>query len=322
MIEILRKYKLGIIALFILLIIFLVLIIQTSRQSLTKSTKSNKTKITLSPTPASSNTINSSLSIPPYLSDSKEGRKIIAKVGDENIYQNDLNKIITTRFPKDITSRYTKEEIIKRALNESVEESILLQEENKIGGVSLLPPIFNTDEKNYILRQKVVEEIKNKRLAKQERISGAFISIWYHNVRPPSIPPAEAQKLALGKIQKIYNDLKTGKISFETGGQIVKNDTSLAAIDKSYTGNAYYEFKDRASTDGVFVFNDLEDKLWTLNEGEISEIIQHPSSSILLGKEEEEFYGIIKVTKRTNTGSGSYKDWLKKVKQNYEISVY
>lgn len=103
---------------------------------------------------------------------------------------------------------------------------------------------------------------------------------------------------------------------------MVKNDTSLAQIDKSYRGNAYYEFHDKTSENPVFVYPDLEDRLWKLNQGEMSEIIKHPPPPVSLGKEEEEFFGIIYVSKRTNKGNGNYKDWFEKAKQQYEISIY
>ena len=132
----------------------------------------------------------------------------------------------------------------------------------------------------------------------------------------------EAKSLANSKIQKVYNLIKNGSITFGKGGQMIKNDGDLATIDKNYKGNAYFEFTDKRLDKNVFVYKDLNDLLRKLSEGEMTEVFQHPDPSIPLCTEEEEFYGIIKVTKRTNPGNGSYADWLKKEKEKYEISVF
>lgn len=317
-----KKYLLlGIILVFVSILIIFSLFFSN-----TKSTKiTSKTKPTVFPTPTIISAVGNKIDTTIIESTSSAiftPVQKIAKIGEEIIYGADLSDIINSRYPKSTVIGKTVEEVKKRALNDALEDTILLQEEKKSGGIDLVPPIFDAPEKNYVLRRKIIEEIKNKRLESQEKISGAFISIWYHNVRLPDIPLADAQQLALSKIQKIYDDIKSGKITFETGGQMVKNDTTLAQIDKNYRGNAYYEFNDKISENPVFVYPDLENRLWKLNEGEMSEIIKHPPPPVSLGKEEEEFFGIIYVSKRTNKGNGNYKDWFEKTKQQYEITIY
>ena len=318
-----KKYLIAGIVLAIVCILFILSLFFTN----IKSAKiTNRTKPAVFPTPTiisvSGNKIDTTIIVESTSSAIFPPSQKIANIGQETIYGADLNNIINTRYTKNAIIGKTVEEVKKRALNNALEDTILLQEEEKLGGNDLVPPIFDTPDKNYILRRKIVQEIKNKRLANQEKINGAFISIWYHNVRLPSIPLTDAKKLAFEKIQKVYNDIKSGKMTFQQAGESLKNDKSLASIDLSYKGNAYYDFNDRTSENPVFVYPDLEDRLWKLDEDEMSEIFQHPSQTVSLGKEKEEFFGIIYVSKWTNKGNGNYKDWLDKAKQQYEISIY
>lgn len=247
----------------------------------------------------------------------------IATVGEETIYGRDLNYISFTKYYPDFLSNKISLETLKdKILPIAINQSILLQTDKKEQNSDLPRIIFDNPQKDLFERDKAVLEIENRRIDEEEKISGAFISIWFHNVRNPSIPLEEAKSLASSKIQKVYDSIKGGSITFEEGGQMIKNDGELATIDINYKGNAYFEFSDKTLGKNVFVYKVLNDLLWKLSEGEMTEVFQYPDPSIPLGTEEEEFYGIIKVTKRTNPGNGSYADWLKKEKEKYEISVF
>lgn len=300
----------------------------------TKSATPSKSKLPVNPAPTSSTS--SSANQYGDTSDATAGNfdtsagfieiftpnQKIARIGEETIYGADLNRIINAKYPKDTIAKAPPEEIKKRSLDDTAEESILLQEEKKLGNIDLVSPVFDSENKNFILRNKLVGDIKTKRIAAEEKISGAFISIWYHNVRLPSITLTQSQELAMTKISRIYDSLKSGKITFEAAGRQIKNDTALSKIDKNYRGNAYYEFSDKSPSEEVFVYPDLQNILWSLDSGEMSAVIQHPQGDVPLGQQEEEFYGIIKVTNRINKGAGSYEDWIEKTKKSYEIQVY
>lgn len=307
--------KNKLIILFVLLLIFLVLIAIFIFQKSKKNQATTKLPSTPSkPIPTESVSLPQTTALFPP-------EQKIAKVGKETIYGNDLNYIINKRYAVDIVTRVGIDEVKKRALEDAEQDSILLQEGSK-ASAELSPSIFNNPNKNNDIRQKIVDEFKSKQLENEEKISGALISVWYHNVRLPSMPITEAKEFALQKITKIYNDLTGGRITFPQAGEILKNDTSLSQIDKSYTGNAYFEFNDHPKSQKSIVYDELENRLWQLDEGQMSEIIQYPDPSIPLGSKEEEFFSIIKAYKRTNKGNGSYDDWLKGEKQKYATSVF
>ena len=246
----------------------------------------------------------------------------VAQVGEEIIYGRDMNYILYEEFPQDFFSPAASISALKqKGILTAINDSVLLQSEAREGLISLTPMIFNNPNKNLLLRKKRVQEITKRRIATEEKISGAAISIWYHNVKPPSIPIDEAEKLAKTKIEKVYNDVKQGKITFQEGGNRIMNDTALAKIDFSYKGNAYMEFTEKAIDDRPFAHSKLNEVLLSLKEEEMSEIIKvvsPPDSQ----NPDEEFYAFVKIFKRTNRGSGNFFSWLEKEKKSYEIVVY
>jgi hypothetical protein len=247
----------------------------------------------------------------------------MAKVGEETIYGEDLNYILENEYPADFASKSADMEMLKKkSLLTAIDDSVILQSGQKAGFIKLTPDIFNNINKEYTLRNKTVKELTAKFKAKEEKISGGMISIWFHNVSLPSIPLDEAEKLAKTKIEKVYIDIKSGKITFKEGGKAVQNDTELIKIDKNYKGNAIYEFSERISSQATFIYSDMETALWSLKEEEMSPVIRHPKEGIPLGSQQEEFYAIIKVYKRENLGQGSFWDWLEKEKEQYVITLY
>lgn len=283
--------------------------------------KKNIKNVVPSPTPIAQKAIPTETISSPQTVELFPPEQKVAKVGEEIIYGKDLNDIINKRYAVDIVDRLGEEEVKKRVLSDAWQDSILIQENIK-KGVQLPSSIFNNPDKNSVLRQKMIDDFKAKQKENEEKISGAFISVWYHNVRLPSIPLTDAKELARQKITRVYNELKAGRMTFQQAGETLRNDTSLAQIDKSYTGNAYFEFNDHPKTQKSIVYEPLENQLWQLASGEMSEIIQYPDANIPLGTSEEEFFGLIKVYKHTNQGNGSYQDWLKAEKEKYALTVY
>ena len=103
---------------------------------------------------------------------------------------------------------------------------------------------------------------------------------------------------------------------------IIQNDTELERIDKNYKGNAYFEFAGKTRSEMTFSFPALEKVLWTIKEGELSDVIRIPQENLPGKVYDEQFYVIIKVDKRENAGVGSYEEFIKNEIKNYEIILY
>lgn len=259
----------------------------------------------------------------------------IAQVGQEIIYGRDLNYILYQDFPSSFYSNTaTPEALIQTALPSAVNNSILLQASyppgtpgsptggNQNNSNFLTPDIFNNPNKDETLRQQKIQEITNARRKSNETVSGALITVWLHNVDPPSIPYPDADKLAKDTITGLYNRLISGQMTFREAGAFIRNDQELSKIDFNYRGNAYYEFKDQNVNVPPFTFSQLNSVIESLDTGQMSQIIRVPDASSAPGTKEEEFYAIIKVYNRTNQGNGNIGNWIDSQRAKFTVTIF
>jgi hypothetical protein len=243
--------------------------------------------------------------------------QVIALIGEENIYQSDLDTEIKY-FPTNITEVEgvsTKQYL----LNKIIEDSILLQESGQV----LSNNIYNSPTKDYLERTKQTQELKDLRVSAIENlkvgISGDLITVWYLNMIQSPYGEAEAKIMAFSKITEIHNKIQEGELSIEQAAQVLKGDNSWSKIDPSYIGNTRYEFK---LTEDPFTYayikpvEFLEDIRET-REGEVTEIYE-----IELNSNEKYFIfaHIDKIIKES--GIVSYSNWVEQVKNKYSIKIY
>lgn len=248
----------------------------------------------------------------------------VAKIGSETIFNRDLNYILATQFPQDYAN--SDPAVLRNlALPIAIDQSVLLQENRKKGLAKLSPELFNNPAKNYHERDKLVQKLTGQQKAKDEKISGGLISVWYHNVKMPSIPLSDAQNLAYKTITTVYNNLKSqpvNKAAFVQAAETIKNNSALAQIDPSYKGNAYFEFSDKTRNEPISVRPAIDQEIWKLKPGELSKIVPIPAARVQFGQQDEEFFVIVTVYSRTNTGQGNFADWLTSVKKGYPVTYY
>lgn len=252
----------------------------------------------------------------------------VAIVGKEQLYYKDLNYILYLLFPDSFdTLNKPMEELKKLALDEAVNQSTILQMGGQQELVTLTPLIFNSLDKDYQLRAKTVKEIQDKLISGQELISGGAISVWYHNVRMPSIPLDEARTIAQSKIQAVYDTMKTDmtggmKIqdAFDKACNTLKNDSSLSSIDTSYDRNACVTFTDKPLDEPILVRDYLNQALHKLQSGQVSGILEYPPKKTKTQMSEEYFIYMIMFS-RTNSGKGSFDEKLQIQKGNYGVKV-
>ncbi|MCL4338519.1 hypothetical protein M1271_02425 [Patescibacteria group bacterium] len=253
--------------------------------------------------------------------------QVAAKVGQENIYNKDLNYAVYSRYYSELIKPSTSSANLKnKVLSELIDDSILLQASQLypqiFGNVNLNQSIFDNIDKDYQQRDKTLEQLKDSFKNKlEEKISGGRISIWYHNVNPPAkYSIEEARTIAQNKIQAIYQNLISGKITFSEAGNQIKNDDSLIDLDPNYKGNAIYLF-DNVSPDTIaFPSQQVKDMVLRLKPGQISTVTEQQSpkpSSI-----GEEFFAIWTITNITNSGEGDLPNWIDKQKSSFNITTF
>ena len=191
--------------------------------------------------------------------------KVIVKVGEEKLYQKDLNTELAA-YP-------TKDEAAKKLLlAKMVEESKLIQEAKKEKSFSIDKSIYDSSTKDYLKRMEVIQQIKIENSNKNAGLKGSIISVWFLNNRVGPLGYDKAKALALEKITYLHNQVKNSKITMEQAAENIKNDTSLAQLDPtSYKTNAILLFN-VSSGEEITWESEFDKILWGLKDGEVSAI--------------------------------------------------
>ena len=199
--------------------------------------------------------------------------KVIIKVGQEKIYQKDLETELAY-YP-------TKDEAAKKLLlNKLVADSKLLQDAKKEKAITIDQSIYNSPDKDYLKRMKVIQQLKKENAKKNAGLKGSIISVWFLNDRVGPLGYEKAKLLALNKITYLHDQVKTGKMTMAEAGDNIKNDSSLAQLDPtSYKTNAITYFN-VASGEKITWESEFNQILWNLKPGEISAIYTAKSADL------------------------------------------
>lgn len=239
----------------------------------------------------------------------------IMKVGEEEIYDKDLNTEIAAYPVQD-------ESIRKTLLEKMVKDSIILQAAKADGIITLDSSIFNSSNKDYYKRIDKVEEVKKKIENKQEGIEGTIATIWFLNGTATEENYTKNKKIAFEKISKLHNDVKNKKITIKQAGEVIKNDSSLAQIDPAYKTNAYFDFTTEKN-EPVTRDEEFNKALHKLKEGEISEIFTGKAKDSKTENMIEVNYHFGQIARKVESSSiKNFDDWLSLRVKKYEVVYY
>lgn len=240
---------------------------------------------------------------------------VIAKVGDELIYQRDLDLELVAYPPLG-----SLEERKIFLLEKIATDSAILQSAKKDGLIKQLDAtIFNSEDKDYLKRIKIVEDVKNTINSKTDQIKGTIISIWFYNFgKVGSLGYDRGKEFALEKITKLHNDVKSGKMTINQAAEAIRNDSSLAQIDESYKSNAQYDFIISPNQD-LTGDKDFDKFLQTASKNQVSDI--YLLSEFGFDKPGYYQFGLVK---ENNPGAKikNLDDWIKDQTQKYEKIIY
>ena len=294
-----------------------------------------------------------------YISKIPPEKKVIAEVGDKKIYQSELNDAIySLNYNDENLDRFgDKADEVKKSLLDSLIEEKILEIKAKEVGVSVsedeilkearnsLREFDNYDKRRQeitkrqakagLLKKRIAEKVVNWR-------EGKFIVVRadLHFYRDPTglsekeraklIPEDKeyAKKLA----DSIYNDIKSGKITFEKGMEIANNDKRVGILAwKPWKVTFSQSFSKEDSVLKPY-------PLFTLNFWE--EIFKAPVGEVtgpvpvkivldedlpLVGKKGDKIdilYLIIKVEKANFGQADSYEKWLENQKKELGVKIY
>ena len=249
-------------------------------------------------------------------------KKVIAVVGRETLYGRDLNYELSIYFPKAYKSdEPVPDDIKQKALEQIIENSLLLQTAADEGLIALNEKVFNNLNKEYRARNILVNSIEEKANQKLVNwVKGELISIWFKNIYEPKMGLEAARQITRAKMDGIYSRFKSGNLtSLEQAAEEIKNDPALALIDPSYQGNAYIAFEIEQGEE-FFIDPKIQEVAFKLPVNQLSEI--------LVGQDQSpggEFYDcnfiVMRVEEQEMKGFESFEDWFNQKKENYEVTL-
>lgn len=285
--------------------------------------------------------------------------KVLAIVGDKKITQRDLNteiyglgfvgsienpESISDDTRKQILEQLIENEIITantKRLGISVSEEEIINK-TKANNLKLYNQISDSQKalmKNTAKFQLLKERLLDKILAWSE---GKFIIVRFdlHFYGPPTDLSEEARKNLLPQdksyaqelINKTYQDIKTGKITFEEGMEIASQDPKLGIKAWEPWKMTYSQaFTKEHSVNKEFPEStpDFWNEVAKVPVGEISNILaikkiigEEKSLAGQAGDIVEAFYMIVKKEKGNQGETSSYEEWLQKQKDTLKVKIF
>lgn len=236
----------------------------------------------------------------------------IMTVGQETIYKKDLDNELASSPNGDLLT--LQETLIKKLITDST----VLQGAQSDGYITLNQAVFNSPNKDYSKRIKLVEEARNKVISQADHLKGTIISIWFYNTQAGSVGYEEGKRIAYEKISLLQVKVKSGQMTIEEAGQRIKNDNSLVKVDSAYKTNAQHDFEVNFSQ--PISFDPRLDKiLWSTEAGEVSEIITSQDKD-RGGKMIDAVYSFAKIkSKSMNQTLKNFDQWLQTKKKEYAV---
>lgn len=242
---------------------------------------------------------------------------IIAKVGEENIYQGNIDNL-KKYYGYDINLKDEKTD--KVILDTLIKESVAIQaaiNDNIIPDNNIPENISINDQ---IKRSQIVENINQQILEKSGYIEGTLLAIWFYNGKPANIGLEEGKKLAFSKLSRLQNMVKNKTLTIEEAGSRIVNDASLNDLDTNYKGNAVWKFHNYLTEPIVFDEN-FNKVIRSLNPGEISDVFLVKDTIPSTGESVESAYMFCQISnKQEKGGTYTYEDWLNEKIKNYEVN--
>jgi hypothetical protein len=246
---------------------------------------------------------------------------IIMKVGNENIYQQDLNTELAY-FPA-AEKNEDREQLLKDKL---IKDSTILQAAQEEALITLDSTVYNSSAKNYLKRIQLIAQVKDQLEKKKDRYKGSVVAIWFYDTRPGPIGYDTGKELALKKITDVRTAVAGNRITMEEAAKQIENDQSLAQVDPAYKANAYFSFDTDLKQDIVFD-QDFNRIIKQLQKGQVSPVVvvkdKEMQSGKPTGRQIEAAYMFAQVDERTISGQNlGFDDWLARRLKKYEIIYY
>lgn len=243
----------------------------------------------------------------------------IARVGEEYLFITDLD------YYAYLTTGAYEVEDRDAAIEELIDESVLLQAGEGEGWIELTSEVLNNPFKDFEKRSSLIVDVEEKfEYYKKEQTIIEQVAVFIWNVELGELAKSQgldaAKSFAKEKIDNVYTLVAEEGKTMEEAGEILANDASLAQLDESYQGNAYGEallsdeddLGPEDSDFGVFVRN--------AQEGEISPIYLETAKDA--SGEEFDVRYVFYNLKTRQTGFQVISEWIENFSQSLNIQIY
>lgn len=243
--------------------------------------------------------------------------RVIAKVGEELIYQKDFDYEFAA-YP--IHDQTTKELLMKKLATDSA----IIQAAKAANLAPVDDTVYNSVSKDYEKRLALLNQIEQLLKQKNTSMKGGLVTIFFINnldFKPGPLGYERSKELAFTKISNLQKQVKDGKMTIKQAGEAVAADTSLAQLDYSYKTNAYSTFS-TDNTAKITVIPALDAALRKLAAGQVSDVFVGTTRDNT-GKLVEGLYMFGQVTEKSSEASSmSYDEWVKQNVPKYEVQYY
>ncbi|MCX7997052.1 MAG: peptidylprolyl isomerase [Patescibacteria group bacterium] len=240
---------------------------------------------------------------------------VIARVGEELIYNVDLNEEVASFPPSD------DPEVREKLFQKMVDDSIILQGASREGLIRMNATVYNSAEKNYAKRIALVQDAKEKLIAAGDSYSGTVVALWFFNQRPGRVGYDQGKKIARQRITDLHSRVKSGAITMEQAGEELRRDSSLYQVDEAFRINAIYTFT--SNVKAQFNYDPGFEKVMRgLKVGEISDVYLGKGTGGD-GTTRDAVYKFGRVDKIiTNRGYSTIEEWLEINRNEYPVTRY
>jgi hypothetical protein len=244
----------------------------------------------------------------------RDPEKIIAQVGNETIYQKDLDQELASYpMPDQETAR-------KVLLAKIVKDSVILQAAHAEGWIKLDESVFNSLKKDYMERTKLVNEVMKIFENRQASVKGNIISIWFNNIYPGPAGYVRGKEIAMEKITSLHARVKNKTITTHEAAQEIIRDRSLEQVDASYASNAILSFnagpKETISFDPGF-----DDLIRNLSVGDVSDVYLAKDEDGRGGGMIDAVYMFAQITEKEENGlRQEFDEWYTRKERAYAVT--
>lgn len=240
---------------------------------------------------------------------------VIAKVGDELIYDSDLNYELSY-YPA--SNDGEPETILFKKL---IEDSVLLQAAQEDGHITLDSSIFNSPTKDYAKRIETIMQLKEDIEQSAATFEGSVISIWFHNQNPGPVGYERGKQIAQQEMNSLLSELTANRITMQQAGERIRTNQNLAQVDSSWKANAYFDFAVPFGAK-ITYSKEIDRRIFTVEEGQFSGIITGKDLDPQTGKQIEAVYMIAEVSKQGDRAAAGFDKWLTAKLKEYEVIRY